>query len=318
MNEFQLIQAFFKSHARARADVLCGIGDDAACLSVPVGHHLLVSCDTLVSGVHFLPTWDAYDIASKAVMVNISDMAAMGAEPAWALLALTMPALDSTWLTRFAEGLHQALSRFNVALVGGDTTRGPLCMTLTMQGFVPEGQAVMRHGAQIGDIIYVSGSLGAAAMALASLTRYELPDNDRDILMQHLHCPTPRVDLSWILQTYAHAAIDVSDGLMADLQHVCDASGVGACVDLQKIPIHALVQRHDPMHALDHALYGGDDYEICFTVPPAKDAAFRQHLAQHDVPPCYAIGHMEATRGLRAKTRTGEIVPCQVKGYQHF
>ena len=195
MNEFQLIEKFFKSITHSREDVICGIGDDAACLQVASDKQLLVSCDTLVAGVHFLEHWNAYDIATKAVMVNLSDIAAMGAEPAWMTLSLTLPTLDATWLQCFASGLADSLTAYNVALVGGDTTRGPLSMTLTVHGVVAKGRAVMRSGAQDGDLIYVSGPLGAAAKAL-SVTENQ-PDYEQ--FMQHLHNPIPRVDFAPIL-----------------------------------------------------------------------------------------------------------------------
>ena len=317
MNEFSLIYSFFKGISHHRKDVIFGIGDDAACLQIPAGQQLLVSCDTLVADVHFLSTWRAYDIACKAVMVNVSDIAAMGASPCWLTLALTLPAVDEHWLQQFSKGLADSLARFNIALIGGDTTRGPLSMTLTIHGLIPEGRAVRRSGAAPGDIIYVSGELGAAALAVTPACQDAINAFDKAILMKKQLHPEPRVDLGRDLQAFATAAIDISDGLSADLNHICEASHVGACLILDNIPVHPLVKKYQGNNALDFALSGGDDYELCFTVAPKNEEQFLTSLA-HAGLRCYPIGVIEERLGMRAKILNGECVALDVRGYNHF
>lgn len=317
MNEFSLIDVFFKTPALSRDDVVYGIGDDAACLNVPPGQQLLVSTDTLVAEVHFLKSWDAYDIACKAVMVNVSDIAAMAAKPCWLSLALTLPEFNKTWLARFSQGLHDSLKQFDIALIGGDTTRGPLSMTLTIHGLVPAGKGVRRCGARPGDKIYVSGQLGAAALAVAFLQRDEIDKLDKQLLMQKLQHPRPRVDLADILQGHASAAIDISDGLSADLNHICVASGVGACLSFAAIPVHPLVEKYQTVNAVHFALIGGDDYELCFTVPAKKEDKLLTSLAEVGLS-CYPIGLIEKNAGLRLAMEDGEIRNFVPRGYSHF
>ncbi|KTC86300.1 thiamine-phosphate kinase [Legionella brunensis] len=317
MDEFSLIDVFFKQPARHRRDVIYGIGDDAACVVVPHDYQLLISTDTLVAEVHFLSSWDAYDIACKAVMVNVSDMAAMGATPCWVSLALTLPELNTTWLQRFSQGLHESLARFNMALIGGDTTRGPLSMTLTIHGLVPTGRSIRRNGAEPGDRIYVSGELGAAALAVHFLKRNDIDSRDKRILMQKLQHPQPRVDLGPILQEYASAAIDISDGLSADLNHICVASQRGAFLIEEAIPVHPLVKQYQQTKATNFALSGGDDYELCFTVPPQKEEELLASLAKHGLN-CYPIGTIEEKTGLRLKQINGKLKTFPPRGYSHF
>lgn len=317
MNEFSLIDVFFKTPALSRDDVVYGIGDDAACLTVPPDQQLLVSTDTLVAQVHFLSTWDPYDIACKAVMVNVSDIAAMAAKPCWLSLALTLPEFNQHWLERFSEGLHDSLRLFNMALIGGDTTRGPLSMTLTILGLAPTGKSLRRCGAKPGDRIYVSGELGGAALAVTFLQRASLDELDKQVLMQKLKHPSPRIDLSAILQECASAAIDISDGLSADLNHICVASNVGACLSFAAIPVHPLVEKYLSTKALSFALNGGDDYELCFTVPAKKEKKLLASLAEVGLS-CYPIGFIEEETGLRMLRADGEISYLDPSGYSHF
>ncbi|KTD35719.1 thiamine monophosphate kinase (AIR synthase) [Legionella nautarum] len=317
MNEFSLIDVYFKRSALNRNDVIYGIGDDAACLALPEGMELLISTDTLVAEVHFLSSWDAYDIAYKAVMVNVSDIAAMAAKPCWISLALTLPELNQSWLRRFSQGLHEALRQFDIALIGGDTTRGPLSMTLTVHGLAPAGKAVRRKGAKPGDKIYVSGELGAAALAVNYLQKNDLDEGDKKELMQKLQHPCPRIDLAETLQKSASAAIDISDGLSADLNHICEASGVGASLYFSAIPVHPLVKKYQQEKAVDFALIGGDDYELCFTVPAAKEAKFLTELKDAGLN-CYAIGIIEEKPGMRVEMRDGKVKSFVPKGYSHF
>ena len=317
MDEFALIGRFFESIPYERTDVVFGIGDDAACLQVPADQQLLVSSDTLVADVHFCQTWDAYDIACKAVRVNVSDIAAMAGSPCWLMLALTLPEYDEPWLERFSQGLRDSLHQFNIALIGGDTTRGPLSMTLTIHGLVPKGKAVRRSGARPGDKIYVSGKIGAAALAVSFMATKDTDDADMAVLMDKLQHPQPRTDLIPYLQAYATAAIDISDGLSADLNHICVASRVGACLDSEHIPVHPLVKKYQGNNALDFALSGGDDYELCFTVSPEHETLLLGELATAGLS-CYAIGVIETGSGLRARTEEGRVVALSVHGYQHF
>jgi thiamine-monophosphate kinase len=317
MNEFSLINQYFKSIPVKRADVLLGIGDDAACLEIPNGMNLLVSTDTLVSGVHFLPQWNAYDIACRAVMVNVSDMAAMGAQPCWVTQALTLPFFDKNWLDSFSQGLNDSLNQYNIDLIGGDTTHGPLSITFTVMGLAPSGQSIQRSGAKPGDVIVVSGQLGAAALAIKLLDEENLPAADREELMSYLLHPKPRVDFIQLLRLYAHAAIDISDGLSADLNHICVASGVGACLTREAIPVHPLLTKYLGNQAVDLALRGGDDYELCFTVSAQHLNSLMAEVNQIGLL-CYPIGLIEERPGLRIKTSDSVCEELTPSGYLHF
>ncbi|WP_419419055.1 thiamine-phosphate kinase [Legionella sp. D16C41] len=317
MNEFKLIDVFFKKDVLARKDVIFGIGDDAACIEVPAGHQVLISTDTLVADVHFLSSWDPYIIAWKAVMVNVSDIAAMAAEPCWVSLALTLPTLDLKWLERFSLGFHAALKQYNIALIGGDTTKGPLSITLTIHGLVPSGKFVRRSGAKIGDEIWVTGQLGAAAQAVKCLEGYyQVAANDFAQLLYKLQYPKPRVDFISLLQTFATAAIDISDGLSGDLNHICEESNTGACLDLVAIPSHPLVKKYQKEKTIDFVLQGGDDYELCFTIRPDNHDSFSQALKECQLT-CYQIGVIEKEKGLRG-SYNGQIKAISVQSYSHF
>jgi thiamine-monophosphate kinase len=316
-SEFSLIDQFFKSPAMLRDDVVYGIGDDAACLQIAPGNHLLVSTDTLVAGVHFLSDWDAYDIAWRSVMVNVSDMVAMAATPCWVTLALTLPEYHETWLTKFSQGLHAALKKYNISLVGGDTTRGPLTITITIHGTAPIGQSVRRVGAQAGDLIWVSGELGAAALGVSCLKHLDMDKSDKTEMMDALLHPRPRIELIPLLRRYATSAIDISDGLSADLNHICQASGIGACLSLSSIPIHPLVKKYRQEDAIDFTLGGGDDYELCFTTSPKhRDAVISESQAFGLV--CYPIGDMVKDPGLKTLDAHENIRPLIPRGYRHF
>ncbi len=318
MNEFKIIDNYFKNVSVERDDVIIGSGDDAACLQVPEGQHLIVTTDTLVSGVHFLPQWPAEDIAFKSVMVNISDIAAMAAIPCWASIALTMPESDEDWLKGFSKGLEKALTPYNISLIGGDLTCGPLAITITLHGLVPAGEAVKRSGAQAGDLIYVTGELGTPALAVKLLNEKGLDKDFETLLMNALLYPTPGVAYAECLRAYATAAIDISDGLSADLQHICKASGLGACIEAACVPIHPAVKDYCGKEgALELALTGGDDYQLCFTIPAAKKQPFEDSCAEKKLP-FYCIGMMEKHSGLRLKTADNKIHAFKAKGYSHF
>ena len=238
----------------------------------------------------------------------------MGGTPAWLTLALSVPSLDLDWLQKFSYGLRDALSLYGIALIGGDTTRSTLSMTLTIHGLVATGRAIRRNTAKARDKIYVSGMLGAAAFALSSHQYPDTNECERDILMKKLYRPQPRIDLGMILQDLATAAIDISDGLLADLNHICVASVVGARLQLDDIPVHPLLKRKD---SLDFALYGGDDYELCFTVAPENEEKILLELKSQDMH-CYCIGVLEAKLGLRGwSAGCGEVV-LEPRGYNHF
>ncbi|WP_133129823.1 thiamine-phosphate kinase [Legionella yabuuchiae] len=316
MNEFELIDRFFKTISIKRNDVVFGIGDDAACVAIPEGMELVITTDTLVSDCHFLSTWDAFDIAYKAVMVNVSDIAAMGAEPAWLSLSLTLPDSDQGWLKQFSKGLKKALQRYNIALIGGDTTKGPLSITITLHGLVTAGQAIRRSGAKPGDKIYVTGLLGAAAQAVEFISKKNVDPQNRSTLMDKLLRPTPRVDMGKVLKRFASAAIDISDGLSADLNHICESSQVGACLNLGNIPVHPLVLQYQGNQGIEFALQGGDDYELCYTVSPQNEHDMLQMLLQEGLN-AHPIGRIESQLGLRAEV-SGIIKPISIKGYKHF
>lgn len=313
--EFALIDLIRKRCHATRADVRLGIGDDAALLAVPAGKLLAVSTDTLVAGVHFPHAATARDIGWKALAVNLSDLAAMGAEPAWATLALTLPGADARWVEEFADGFALLARRHRVALVGGDTTQGPLSITVTIHGFVPDGAALTRSGARIGDGVYVTGTLGDAAAELRQMLAKTAAD---PYLLERLHRPTPRVEQGLILQGRASACIDVSDGLTADLGHVCDASGVAARIDADALPASsALAAAFDAPMRREFQLAGGDDYELCFTAPAVVASDLLRELA-HSGCGATCIGRIVAGNGVRVQDAAGNPVKALRSGWEHF
>ena len=318
LSEFGLIQRFF-TPSKQRPDVLLGGGDDCALLQVPPGQALAVSIDTLVEGVHFLAGTDPYAIGWKTLAVSLSDLAAMGAEPAWATLALTLPAADPEWLRGFSSGLYAVADRYHVSLVGGDTTRGPLCISLQAHGLVEPDAALRRSGARPGDLIFVTGSLGDAALALRlrQSNRQCLPSKQQETLDARLDRPQPRVEVGLALRGRASAAIDISDGLRADLGHILAASGVGARIHLDDLPLSSALRACcDEAEALQYALVGGDDYELCFTVPPQRESELVERLAR--LPElCTCIGRIEQAPGLRLVGDEVDSVGAG-EGYRHF
>jgi thiamine-monophosphate kinase len=270
-SEFDLIRRHF---TRPAAQAVLGIGDDCALLKVAADCELAISTDMLVSGVHFFADARADWLGHKALAVNLSDLAAMGATPRWAMLALALPAGDEDWLTQFSSGFFALAQQYGVELVGGDTTRGPLNICITVGGEVPPGRALRRDAAKRGDDIWVTGTLGDAALALALLTgEADIAEEDAAQLLQRLHRPTPRIEAGLALREHAHAAIDVSDGLAADLGHILESSHCGASIHLQQIPLSPQFTRNVAKSraklAAQWKLGGGDDYELCFTAPDA-------------------------------------------------
>jgi thiamine-monophosphate kinase len=273
-NEFELIERHFTRRGAQREDVLAGVGDDGALVAGPLDGALVLALDTIVEGVHFPAEFDARFVGHRALAVNLSDLAAMGAEPAWALLGLTLPAVDEHWLTGFSAGLDALARRYNVALVGGDTTRGPLTVTVTLAGTVPPGQAIYRDSARAGDDLWISGTPGDAAAGLAILQgRLPAQGRARDALLGRFQQPQARVALGIALRGLATACIDVSDGLAGDLEKLCSASGVGADIESRELPLSAGLCSVAGLEArLGFALGGGDDYELLFTATPADRA----------------------------------------------
>jgi thiamine-monophosphate kinase len=313
--EFSLIERI-QARAADRADVVLGIGDDAALLQVPAGHELVLSTDTLVAGVHFPPETAAADIGWKALAVNLSDLAAMAATPAWVSLALTLPDADADWLESFLDGFCELAAEHGVALVGGDTTRGPLSITIAAHGFVPAGQALRRDGAGANDEIWVTGTLGDAAGALRQWRGGGLQSAK---LRYRLDRPTPRVAAGLALRELASAAIDLSDGLAGDLGHVLRRSGVGAELELGRLPTSRTLAEHFGEEHLRWPLQlsGGDDYELCFTAPPANAFAIEQAMAACGLR-ATVIGRITAEPGLRLLAPDGSPFALEAHGHEHF
>ena len=294
-----------------------GIGDDGAVVRVPPGVELVLTSDTLVAGVHFSEDIPPEDLGYKALAVNLSDLAAMGARPAWATMALTLPQADEAWLAAFAQGFFELAQRFSVALIGGDLTRGPLSITVQMHGFVPEGRALRRSGAQAGHYIYVTGTLGDAALALTPRLA-ELTDTYRPYLLGRLYRPSPRISEGLILRAIASSAIDISDGLIADLGHILETSHVGAVLEVDRLPLSTALQKiKDKKYGWELALTGGDDYELCFTLPPEHQAVLESKRSDFACT-VSCIGRIEAERGLRCIEHDGTPYLPQGAGYRHF
>ena len=318
MNEFETISKHFARQPVSRPDVALGIGDDAAILDIQSGQQLVVSTDTLVSGVHFPENTDAVSIGHKALAVNLSDLAAMGATPAWYTLGLSLPQMDTKWVENFCQGMFDLARQHDVALVGGDTTRGPLCISIQIMGFVPQGQALRRAGARPGDRIYVTGLLGEAALGLrVAQGQLKLPEEYLGNVLTQLNRPLPRVQVGLKLRGLASACIDISDGLAADLGHVLSASAVGARIHLKRLPVSPAYDAAFLQVGWEAALSGGDDYELCFTIPPERETAFRNVSTRFDVA-CSYIGDIEAEPGLRVVDEAGKLHQSQQSGFDHF
>ena len=316
LSEFSLIKKYFEDITTKRSDVILGIGDDCALLKCPEGQELAVSIDTLVEGIHFLPDVDPGSLGHKSLAVGLSDLAAMGATPAWFTLALTLPEVDRQWLAAFSKGLACLAKLHNIALVGGDTSRGPLSISIQVHGFVNAGDSLRRDGAKKGDLIYVTGSLGDAAGALAmkqgKLTKGIASEVEVDFLYQRLDQPTPRVEIGQVLVGLATAAIDISDGLVADLGHILDKSGVGAALDIKDLPISTALSTLST-EAKHLALYGGDDYELCFTVSPKHNNQVQKKMKGQ----CTRIGTITADDGI-VFFKDKKLIKLSGLGYEHF
>ncbi|TDK20648.1 thiamine-phosphate kinase [Luteimonas aestuarii] len=313
--EFDLI-ARIRARAPTRHDVVLGIGDDAALLQVPEGRQLVVAMDTLNSGVHFPEGTAPVDIGWKSLAVNLSDLAAMGARPAWCTLSLSLPEADAAWIDGFLDGFLALAKEFDVALVGGDTTRGPLSVCVTAHGLVEPARALRRDGARVGDDVWVTGTLGDAAAALALLQRGEAV---ADALRVRLDRPVPRVAAGQALAGIAHACIDVSDGLLADLGHVCAASGVGAAVQVDRLPASPALSDMGVDDALRRQWQasGGDDYELCFSAAAASRHRIAQAMSDLQVS-VRRIGSIVVGDGVDVLQADGARWRPSRPGYRHF
>ena len=323
MGEFELIDRYFKRPARRAA---LGVGDDCALLAPAPGMQLAVSSDMLIEGRHFLSTVDPFKLGHKALAVNLSDLAACGAKPLAFTLALALPQADEAWLDGFSRGLFALADAHDCELIGGDTTRGPLAICITVFGEVPPGQALLRSGARAGDDLYVSGTLGDARLALEVFrgTR-SLPQPAFDAARIRMETPTPRVALGLALRGVATAAADISDGLVGDLGHILKASRVGACIDTS-IAINLIANRghltlengqFDAETALECVLAGGDDYELVFTAPPSARSRVKAAALQSETS-VTRIGVIEAAGGLRLVDATGQPVNRRFASFDHF
>lgn len=316
MDEFGLIDRYFKRQGVRRDDVSLGIGDDAAVIRPAAGRELVVTTDVLVGGVHFPEDTPPEAVGHKALAVNLSDIAAMGAEPAWATMGLTLENADEAWLDSFCAGFFSLAGAFGVQLVGGDVTRGPLSIAVQVMGMSGEAGCLTRAGAREDDLIYVSGTLGDAALGLQAMgDMLVVPGPDRDYFIHRLQRPAPRVALGRAIAAYATAAIDVSDGLAADLGHVCAASGVGAVVDVAALPISGAYRRCLPRAGWEPAVSFGDDYELCFTVAPG-DAHRVEEIGAASEPGITRIGRIAG--GTIQWMQGDQPYSVNGPGYQHF
>lgn len=315
LGEFDIIARYFARQS-GRRDVLLGVGDDAAVLDTQAGRKLVVAMDTVVEGVHFPVETDAADIGYRALAVNLSDLAAMGAEPAWMTLSLSLSRANEQWLEGFARGLFELADEYNVALVGGDTVRGPLVITVQIAGWVEADAWLTRSGARPGDLIFISGIPGEAAAGLAVIQRHILGGESAAFLTHRFLRPRPRIELGRQLRTFATAAMDVSDGLLTDLKKLCAASGVGAQLNVDLLPESAAMRElFDADDGLQFALAGGDDYELLFTLPADRAAAvvnslqLQQRVTQ--------IGVITVDTDVTC-LRDGQPFRIKRAGYDHF
>lgn len=319
-SEFDIIRRYFK---RPVSRAVLGIGDDAALVTASAKTELAISTDTLVCNKHFFADVDPYTLGHKSLAVNLSDMAAMGAKPRWALLALTLPEdlvkQNTTWLTEFSQGFFTLADIHQVELIGGDTTSGPLNIGVQIVGEVAAGKALRRSGAKSGDDIWVSGRLGDAALALNhELQRITLESNEITQCMPALLTPTARIDLGQRLIGLAHSAIDISDGLIADLGHILESSAKAACINIADIPSSPILKKYLPQSlAINCLLTGGDDYELCFTAPQINRGKIEALVAELAIP-LTRIGGILSGEGLIVKDAQGNIITLETQGYDHF
>ncbi len=318
MSEFEIIERFFKkAHPNSKGDLALGIGDDAAIINVPEDSELVMSMDTLVAGVHFFEDTSAENIAFKSLSVNLSDIAAMGASPRWISLALTLPEKDLDWIERFASSFNTLAEEHSLVLIGGDLTKGPLSITVQIHGVNPKGKSLRRSGANPGDVIYVSGNLGAAAYALKNIEGSILYPAATEKEIQQLYRPKARIKTGIALRDVATSCIDISDGLIADLQHILKASQVGAEIELSDIPYSDSLIKLKSELAIELALTGGDDYELCFTIPNSLSNTSLDEIAINC--PITKIGFINnKNASLVLRKENEEVYFLKSKSYSHF
>lgn len=308
LSEFSLIQRFFTKQRITNPSTRLGIGDDCALLSIPESFELAVTTDTMVENVHFFAGADPELLGHKLLAVNLSDLAAMGAKPMSVTLALTLPKVDEPWLTAFAQGFLNLAERHSVDLIGGDTTSGPLTLTVQAMGLVPKGRALMRSAARPGDFIYMTGGLGDAGLGLKIKQGYDCANPE--VALTRFNRPEPQVEAGQGLIGIANACIDLSDGLSGDLGHILQQSQVGACLDWETLPLSNIVQAYiNDTGDWSMPLTAGDDYELCFTVSPDQVDNLTIKATK--------IGIIESKPGLRLN-KSGHIQPLEVKGFEHF
>lgn len=319
-SEFEIIRHYF---SQTSSTSVLGVGDDAAIIAVSPSKELVISTDTLVSGQHFFADTDPFKLGHKSLAVNLSDMAAMGAKPRWALLVLTLPKQliqeNSQWLDKFSKGFYSLAHEHHVELIGGDTASGPLNICVQMMGEIDQGKALLRSNAQPNDDIWVSGYLGDAAMALAhEQQRIVLQPDEIERCLFALLTPIPRIRLGEQLINLAHSAIDISDGLLADLGHILDCSGVGATININAIACSAVLRNYLPQpHAINCLLAGGDDYELCFTAPSLNRREINRLSSELSIP-LSCIGKITEAKGLTVLDSDGSVLTQENKGYDHF
>ncbi|MDH5765424.1 MAG: thiamine-phosphate kinase [Gammaproteobacteria bacterium] len=315
MSEFDLINQFFRSMPQQRNDVVLGIGDDCAILQVPEGKQLVVSTDTLVSGVHFPAQTAARDIGYKSLAVNLSDLAAMGADPAWVTLCLTLPENDPVWLEGFVKGFSELLVEHKLQLVGGDTTHGPLSISVHVSGFVQPEKVMRRDRAQPGDLVYVTGTIGDAGLGLEMLKKNS---SEKNTCVIKLNRPEPRNYFALALKEFCHCAIDVSDGLLADLQHICDESHCGAELLASDIPLsNELKEYYGGEVDVNKVLTAGDDYELCFTVNEKYNQRVLE-ISKETGLQTSCIGKITEGSHVVCLDEHNAVIETSVMGYEHF
>lgn len=306
-SEFSLIKRFFTRPAKNKQTKL-SVGDDCALLSVPLGYELAITTDTMVENVHFFPDVNPEELAHKLLAVNLSDLASMGAKPIAVTLDLTLPRVNEQWLQQFSTGLFALADKYQVDLIGGDTTAGPLTLSIQAMGLVESGEALKRSGAKVGDLVYVTGTLGDAGLGLKVKQGYQMEDSES--VLTQFNKPVPRVDEGLQLLHIANACIDISDGLAADLGHILDVSGVGAQLDYQQLPLSKELEQYiQQTQDWEMPLLAGEDYELCFTVSPEKVSELNVQ--------CTCIGRIEAKKGLRLNKQE-QIVDFKTVGFDHF
>lgn len=318
LSEFDLIKQYFVQDYVSDSRFALGIGDDCALLTPSAGMQLAISSDMLVSGRHFFPDAETIGLGHKCLAVNLSDLAAMGAKPLAFTLALSLPEANPTWLAGFSQGLLSLANQHQCRLIGGDTTKGPLNICITIFGELPPGTALRRDAAQVGDDIWISGSLGDARLALASYWKeMTLSEEDHLLAASRMHRPTPRIALGIALRGVANAALDISDGLIGDLGHILERSHVGASLEIDSLPAGPILKKQNLDKRREFTLNGGDDYELCFTAPAhQRDAVLAAGLSSQTT--VTRVGQIEAEAGLRLRDQEGHSIKMQLSSFDHF